>query len=67
MDTAELYRAEAYDCLRRADIDSNEDDKPLWITLAQSWLQLAEAADQIRMNNDIRNAELERAVQAALS
>ncbi len=61
MDTAELYRAEAYDCLRRADIDSNEDDKPLWITLAQSWLQLAEAADQIR------NAELERAVEAALS
>jgi hypothetical protein len=61
MDTAELYRAEAYDCLRRADIDSNEDDKPLWITLAQSWLQLAETADQIR------NEELERAVEAALS
>lgn len=66
MDTIELCRAEAHDCLRRAEIDSNENDRPLWITLAQSWLQLAEEADRIRISNDIRNAELERAVEAAL-
>jgi hypothetical protein len=66
MDTIELCRAEAHDCLRRAEIDSNENDRPLWITLAQSWLQLAEEADRIRISNDIRSAELERAVEAAL-
>ena len=63
MDTIELYRAEADDCLRRADID-NEIDKPLWVTLAQSWLQLAEDAD--RITNDARDAALERAVEDAL-
>lgn len=64
MDTIELCRSEADDCLRRADIDSNENDKPLWVTLAQSWLQLAEDAD--RISSDVRNEELERAVEAAL-
>ena len=54
MDTIELYRAQADDCLRRADIDTNENDKPLWVTLAQSWLQLAEDAD--RICSDVRNA-----------
>jgi hypothetical protein len=60
MDTIELYRAEADDCLRRADIDTNESDKPLWITLAQSWLQLAEDAD------NVRTEQLKRAVHDAL-
>ena len=64
MDTIELCHAEADDCLRHAEFDSNENDRPLWITLAQSWLQLAEDAD--RISNDARNAALERAVQAAL-
>jgi hypothetical protein len=63
MDTIELYRAEADDCLRRADID-NENDKPLWITLAQSWLQLAEDAD--RISSEVRDAQLERAIADAL-
>ena len=62
MDTIELYREQADDCLRQADIDTNENDKPLWVTLAQSWLQLAEDAD--RISSDVRNAELERAVEA---
>ena len=65
MDTIELYRAEADVCLRRADID-NEIDKPLWVTLAQSWLQLAEHADRVRISTDMRSAQLERAVEAAL-
>ena len=47
-----------------ASVDTNENDKPLWVTLAQSWLQLAEDAD--RISSDVRNAELERAVEAAL-
>ena len=64
MDTIELYREQADNCLRHADIDNNENDRPLWVTLAQSWLQLAEQADQI--SSDVRNAQLERAVEEAL-
>lgn len=64
MDTIELYREQADNCLRQADTDTNENDKPLWVTLAQSWLQLAEDAD--RISSDIRNAQLERAVEDAL-
>ena len=63
MDTIELCHAQADDCLRRADID-NENDRPLWVTLAQSWLQLAEDAD--RISSELRDARLERAVEAAL-
>jgi hypothetical protein len=47
MYSTERYRAHAHDCLRRAHADTNESDKPLWLTLAQSWLQLAEHADRI--------------------
>lgn len=69
MDTIALCRAEANDCLRRANTDTNENDKPLWATLAQSWLQLAEQANAeqaSRANNDV-SAQLERAVEEALS
>ena len=69
MDTITLCRAEANDCLRRANTDTNENDKPLWATLAQSWLQLAEQANAeqaSRVNNDV-SAQLERAVEEALS
>jgi len=47
MSTIERYRAHAHDCLRRAHTDTNDRDRPLWLTLAQSWLQLAEHADRI--------------------
>jgi hypothetical protein len=69
MDTIALCRAEANDCLRRANTDTNENDKPLWATLAQSWLQLAEQANAkkaSRVNSDV-SAQLERAVEEALS
>ncbi len=36
------YRSNAEDCLRMAQTADNEHDKPFWLTLAQSWLQLAE-------------------------
>ena len=58
MSTIEKYRAHAEDCLRQASADRNERDKPLWLTLAQSWLQLAEHAD--RINNGLRNTAGER-------
>jgi hypothetical protein len=49
----EQYRAHAHDCLRRAHADTNENDRPLWLTLAQSWLQLAEHADRIGGESDV--------------
>jgi hypothetical protein len=64
MDSIELYREQAHNCLLQASTDTNENDKPLWVTLAQSWLQLAEDAD--RINSDVRDAQLQRAVEAAL-
>jgi hypothetical protein len=55
MSIVEAYRTHAEDCLRRAETDRNERDKPLWITLAQSWLQLAEHAD--RIGGEVKSVE----------
>jgi len=45
---SEDYRNNAEDCLRLAEADQDQQDKPLWATLAVSWLKLAEDADRIR-------------------
>ena len=37
-----VYRTIAEDCLRKARTTPNDHDKPFWLNLAQSWLQLAE-------------------------
>ena len=50
------YRTNAEDCLRHARADRNEHDKPLWVTLAQSWLRLAEHAD--RLSNEVKSGTL---------
>ena len=39
-----IYRSNAQDCLRMAQAILDERDKPFWLTLAQSWLRLAEHA-----------------------
>src|SRR5262245_62897839 len=39
-----IYRNNAEDCLRMAQATPDERDKPFWLTLAQSWLRLAEHA-----------------------
>ncbi len=39
-----IYRTNAQDCLRMAQATLDERDKPFWLTLAQSWLRLAEHA-----------------------
>ena len=48
MSDVEDYRNNAEDCLRMAEADKDEQDRPLWATLAVSWLRLAEDADRIR-------------------
>jgi len=39
-----IYRSNAEDCLRMAQTASSDSDRPFWLTLAQSWLRLAEHA-----------------------
>jgi len=48
MSDIEDYRNTAEDCLRMAQADKDQQDKPLWATLAVSWLKLAEEVDRIR-------------------
>ncbi len=48
MSDVEDYRNNAEDCLRMAEADQDQQDRPLWATLAVSWMRLAEDADRIR-------------------
>jgi len=47
MSDIEDYRNNAEDCLRMAEADKDEQDRPLWATLAVSWLRLREDAHRI--------------------
>jgi hypothetical protein len=47
MSSAKEYRVIAEDCIRMASTAQDERDRPLWVTMAQSWLRLAEHADRI--------------------
>ena len=49
MSSANDYRVNAEDCLRMAKSASEERDRPLWATMAQSWLRLAEHADRVHL------------------
>ena len=49
MSSARDYRINAEDCLRMATQASEERDRPLWATMAQSWLRLAEHADRANL------------------
>jgi hypothetical protein len=49
MSSANDYRTNAEDCLRMAKKASEERDRPLWATMAQSWLRLAEHADRANL------------------
>jgi len=52
MNSREQYRVNAENCLRMAKGAQNQRDIPLWVTLAQSWLRLAEHTD--RMAEELR-------------
>jgi hypothetical protein len=49
MSSANDYRINAEDCLRMAQQALEERDRPLWATMAQSWLRLAEHADRVNL------------------
>ena len=56
MGSASEYRVIAQDCLRMAASTENQRDRPLWVTMAQSWIQLAEHVS--RMNIDLEAEHL---------
>jgi len=42
MTSNNLYRTNAEECLRMASTAADDSDRPFWLSLAQSWLHLAE-------------------------
>jgi hypothetical protein len=59
MTSHEFYRLNAEDCLRKAADD--DAGKPLWATLARSWLKLAEHAGRMSEQADRETQLLETA------
>jgi hypothetical protein len=55
MSSNNIYRSNAEDCLRMAQTAVNDGDRPFWLTLAQSWLRLAERATRSGSETDTRN------------
>lgn len=55
MSSNNIYRSNAEDCLRMAQTAVNDGDKPFWVTLAQSWLRLAERAARGGSETETRN------------
>ncbi len=51
MDSVDKYRDMADYCLRQIVAEQDERDRPLWATLARSWLQLAD--DVSRATHDM--------------
>jgi hypothetical protein len=55
MSSNNIYRNNAEDCLRMAQTVVNDGDRPFWLTLAQSWLRLAERAARGRSKTDTQS------------
>jgi hypothetical protein len=51
------YRMNAEECLRHAEVAEDERDRPLWATLAQSWLRLAEHRASIGLDGEAGDAK----------
>jgi sugar phosphate isomerase/epimerase len=49
MSSSTDYRNHAEVCLRMVGMAQDERDKPLWATMAQSWLRLAEHAERVNL------------------
>ena len=52
MSSSSAYRTNAEDCLRMARTAPDERDRPFWLTLALSWLRLAEHSARARAEID---------------
>ena len=54
MSSNNIYRSNAEDCLRMAQTAANDGVRPFWLTLAQSWLRLAERGARGGSETDTR-------------
>jgi hypothetical protein len=52
MTLAEQYKARAAECVRLAERTSNSDDKAMLLQMADTWLRLAEKADDREPRQD---------------
>jgi len=52
MKSEEDYRSIAENCMRKAAAAKDERDRPLWATMAQQWLRLAEHRRRIESGDD---------------
>jgi hypothetical protein len=59
--TLNEYRTMAQDCLRQAHEAQDERDRPLWATLAQSWLLLAEQVQRVHADEEEATESADRA------
>jgi hypothetical protein len=57
MSTKADYRANAEDCLRKAQAAQYDEERPFWLNLAQSWLQLAQYSTRSRAGLDTNQPE----------
>lgn len=65
MSITDQYRSNAEDCLRMAETAQDEQDKPLWATLARSWLQLADDAERIKAGQLVAANEPDEGIQTS--
>jgi hypothetical protein len=52
MGTTRDHRRYAEECVALARLSEDDNDKALWLTLAQSWVRLAEHVDRTRASLD---------------
>jgi hypothetical protein len=57
MSSSTDYRNHAEVCLRMIDMASDDRDKPLWATMAQSWLRLAEHAERLSLELESEHSD----------
>ncbi len=56
MSSSTDYRNHAEVCLRMIDMTRDERDKPLWATMVQSWLRLAEHAERVSQRLELADS-----------
>jgi hypothetical protein len=57
MSSSTDYRNHAEVCLRMIELTADERDKPLWATMAQSWLRLAEHAERVSLTFESEHSD----------
>ncbi len=57
MSTINVYRENAQECLRVAEATRDDSDRHLWITMAHSWMRLADQIASSNVGADYRHVD----------